>query len=64
MKHSFKVTYGETLYQFEYDDTNGNVWLIEKNNIPSKINFCQDQPASNLNEAKQIAVGMLEALGY
>ena len=64
MEKPFRIKYKDSIFNFELETKSGTVWLIKENEIPSKTNFGQVKPAQNINEAKEIAELMLQALGY
>ena len=64
MIQKFSITYKGAIYRFEFAPSDGIVWLIDENKIPSKTNLGQEEPAKNLDEARIIAKQMLHALGY
>jgi len=63
MNKKFSIIYKGSNYNCELD-RDGLVWIIQDDEIKSKINNGQVKPALNLNDAKETAKLMLYSMGH
>lgn len=59
----FSIIYKGSNFDCELDG-NGNVWIVQDDELKSKTSNGQVKPARSLDEAKEIAEQMLYSMGY